>query len=62
VNPVLKKLSSVTAVSLLLMVVVLCSLTIWQGVEWKETFASTLSALLGYYIGRNRKNEEEAPK
>ena len=57
-NVILKKLSSVTAVSLLLMIVVLCSLTVSQGEAWKETFASTLSALLGYYIGRNRTNEE----
>ena len=58
---VLAKLTSVTAICLLAMVGVLCVLTFQDGTTWKETFAATLGALLGYYIGRNR-TQEEPPK
>lgn len=56
---VLAKLTSVTAVSLLSLIGVLCVMTFRDGQAWKETFAATLAALLGYYIGRNRTNEEQ---
>jgi hypothetical protein len=46
-------------VSLLTLISVLCVMTVRDGAEWKETFAATLAALLGYYIGRNRTNEEQ---
>jgi hypothetical protein len=61
---VLAKLTSVTAVSLLALIAVLCLLTVRDGAAWKETFAATLAALLGYYIGRNRTTDEkgDAPK
>ena len=52
---IIEKLTSVTAMALLLMVCVLCALTFTaDSAGWKDVFSSTLSALLGYYIGRNR--------
>jgi len=51
---VAQKATSVTALCLLIMVIVLAAMAPADPTNWKDTFAQTLAALLGYYIGRQR--------
>lgn len=51
---VLTKATSVTAICVLLLVVALIAFTWRDAVTWKETFAGTLGAFVGYYIGKVR--------
>lgn len=51
---IITKATSVMALCLLLLVGALIALTFRDAVTWKETFAGTLGAVLGYYIGRDR--------
>ena len=55
------KATSVTAICVLLLVVALIALTFCDAPTWKETFAGTLGAFVGYYIGRVRQPPATPP-